>query len=117
MTDNEVLLALSNMLEPIKEDIRDMKNDITGINGEISGIKGEISGIKGEISDIKHRVKKIELTQENVILPRLQNIEACYTSTYERYKNSVDDYETVKQDVSILKKVVAEHSEILQKIS
>ena len=94
MTDNEVLLALSNMLEPIKEDIRDMKNDITGINGEISGIKGEISGIKGEISDIKHRVKKIELTQENVILPRLQNIEACYTSTYERYKNSVDDYET-----------------------
>lgn len=85
MTDNEVLLALSNMLEPIKKDMRDMKNDITGI--------------KGELSDVKNRVKKIELTQENVILPRLQNIEACYTSTYERYKNSVDDYETIKQDV------------------
>jgi len=31
MTDNEVLLALSNMLEPIKKDMRDMKNDITDI--------------------------------------------------------------------------------------
>lgn len=46
MTDNEILLALSNMLEPIRNDLQ----------------------------DIKGRVKKIELAQENVILPRLQNI-------------------------------------------
>lgn len=89
MTENEILLALSNMLEPIKNDLQ----------------------------DIKKRVKKIELTQENNILPRLQNIEACYTSTYDRYKDSVEDYETMKQDISILKKVVTEHSEKLQKIS
>lgn len=89
MTENEILLALSNMLEPIKNDLQ----------------------------DIKKRVKKIELTQENNILPRLQNIEACYTSTYDRYKDSIEDYETMKQDISILKKVVTEHSEKLQKIS
>ena len=53
MTDNELLLAISDMLEPIRSDLQ----------------------------DIKSRVKKIELTQENVILPRLQNIESCYTST------------------------------------
>lgn len=89
MTDNEILLALSNMLEPIRNDLQ----------------------------DIKGRVKKIELTQENVILPRLQNIESCYTSTYDRYKDNVEDYETMKQDISILKKVVTEHSEKLQRIS
>jgi hypothetical protein len=42
MTDNELLLAISNMLDPIKEDIQ----------------------------EIKTRVKKIEITQENEILPR-----------------------------------------------
>ncbi len=89
MTDNEILLALSNMLEPIRNDLQ----------------------------DIKGRVKKIELAQENVILPRLQNIESCYTSTYDRYKDNVEDYETMKQDISILKKVVTEHSEKLQRIS
>lgn len=57
------------------------------------------------------------MTQENELLPRLQNIEACYTSTYDRYKDSVEDYEMIKQDLSILKKVVAEHSEKIQKIS
>ena len=89
MTDNELLLAISNMLDPIKEDIQ----------------------------EIKTRVKKIEITQENEILPRLNTIESCYTSTYDRYKDSVDDYESMKQDISIIKKVVAEHSEKLQKLA
>ena len=87
MTDNELLLAISNMLDPIKEDIQ----------------------------EIKTRVKKI--TQENEILPRLNTIESCYTSTYDRYKDQVETYESMKQDISIIKKVVAEHSEKLQKLA
>lgn len=106
MTDNELLLAISNMmdvkLEPVTKDIQGMKEDI--------------NGMKKDIDEVKDRVKNIELTQENKILPRLNTIEACYTSTYDRYKDSVGDYEAMKQDISILKKVVAEHSEKLQKI-
>ena len=63
MTDNELLLEISNMLDKKLEPIND-------------------------------RLKRIELTQENDILPRLQNIESCYTSTYKWYKNSVADYDT-----------------------
>ena len=75
MTDNELLLAISNMLDPIKDDIQ----------------------------EIKDRVKKIELTQENMILPRLNTIESCYTSTYDRYKDNVETYESMRQDISIIK--------------
>ena len=96
MTNNELLLSISSILEPIRNDILDLKSDM---------------------SEVKHKVKKISLTQENEILPRLQDIESCYTSTYDRYKNSVEDYESMKQDISILKKVVTEHSQKLQKIS
>ncbi len=103
MTDNEVLLSLSNMLDPIRKDISEMKSDI--------------SEMKSDMSEMNTRLKKVELMQENVILPRLETIEACYTSTYDRYKRSVEDYDTIKQDVGILKSVVAEHSIKLQKIS
>ena len=89
MTDNELLLAISNMLDPIREDIQ----------------------------EIKTRVKRIEIAQENEILPCLNTIESCYTSTYDRYKEHVETYETMKQDISIIKKVVAEHSEKLQKLA
>lgn len=86
MSDNELLLALSDMMDK-------------------------------KLTPINDKLKKIELVQENEILPRLQNIDACYTSTYERYKNSVADYENIKQDISILKQVMTEHSEKLSKIT
>ncbi len=89
MTDSELLLAISNMLDPIKKDDQ----------------------------DIKERVKNIEVTQENMVLPRLNTIESCYISTYDRYKDGVETYESMKQDISIMKKVIAEHSEKLQNIS
>lgn len=121
MTDNEILLNLSNMLDPIREEIRDIKSDITDMKGDImemkediTEMKGDIADMKDDITDIKVRVKKLELTQENVVLPRLNTIESCYVSTYARYKQNVEEQETLKQDVSILKKVVTEHSMKLQ---
>ena len=91
MTDNELLLAISDMMDK-KLDAR--------------------------LNPIESRIKRIEVDLlENNVIPRLNTIESCYTSTYDRYKDSVDEYESMKQDIAIIKKVVAEHSEKLQKIS
>jgi len=86
MSDNELLLAISDMMDK-------------------------------KLTPVNDRLSRIELTLENDLKPRLQNIEACYTSTYDRYKNSVSDYESMKQDLSIMKNIIAEHSMKLQKIS
>lgn len=86
MTDNELLLAISNMmdkkLQPIKEDIQFLK-----------------------------------LQNENEIVPRLQEIESCYTSTYNRYKNGAAQIDQLQLDMDIVKNVISEHSDKLQKIS
>lgn len=66
---------------------------------------------------LDEKLKPIQLTQENEILPRLQNIESCYTSTYNRYSKGINQLNAIQTDVDILKKVVTEHSEKLQKIS
>ncbi len=91
MTDNELLLAISEMMDK-KLDAR--------------------------LNPIESRIKRIEVDLlENNVIPRLNTIESCYTSTFDRYKDSVDDYESLKQDIAIIKKVVAEHSEKLQKLA
>jgi len=152
MTDNEVLLSLSRMIEPIRNkiseicdditkmrgditemrgditemrgditemrgDITEMRGDITEMRGDITEMRGDITEMKSDIADIKTRLKKVEVVQENVILPRLETIEACYTSTYDRYRRGADDFEMMKQDIEVVKKVVAEHSVKLQMIS
>jgi len=86
MTENELLLAISDMLDK-------------------------------KLKPIQDSITKIRITQENDILPRLQNIESCYTSTYDRYANGIEQLDAIINDIEILKKVVTEHSVKLQKIS
>ena len=80
MTDNELLLAISEIMDK-------------------------------KIAPVEHRLKSIELTLENNIIPKL------HTSTYDRYKSSVESYESMQADIQLLKNVVTEHSEKLKKIS
>lgn len=90
MADNELLLALSDMidkkldakLEPIKNDIRDIKLDI-----------------------------------ENDIKPHINLLVENYVPASKRYEIATSEIESMQADVELLKKVVSEHSGKLQNIS
>ena len=97
MTDNELLLAISEMMN--------------------SKLKSELQPLKNDIQSIKNEVHQIKLYQENVILPRLNTIESCYTDTYNRYRDYADKMDAAFADIELLKKVVTEHSEKLQKLA
>lgn len=86
MTDNELLLTISDMLDK-------------------------------KLEPIKNNIHFLKLQNENYILPRLQNIESCYITTYNRYKNGVSQIDTMQDDIDIMKKVITEHSQKLQQIS
>ena len=91
MTDNELLLAISNMMD---------------------------EKLDGRLKPIENRIKRIEVDLlENNVIPRLNTIESCYTDTYERYKNYADKMEAAFADIELMKKVIAEHSEKLQKLA
>lgn len=132
MTDNELLLALSGMLDkklkaelqPIKNELQTMKDDIADMKGEIADIRIEIAGMKGEIASIKsnmlimqNEIRQIKLCQENILLPRLDTIESCYSDTFNRYRTYADKMDSVFEDVELLKTVVTHHSEKLQKLA
>lgn len=97
MTDNELLLAISDMID-------------NKLNARLKPLENNMQSMKDEIHQIR-------LFQENTTLPRLNTIESCYTDTYNRYKNYADKMQAAFDDIDILKKVVSEHSEKLQKIS
>ncbi|WP_099469193.1 hypothetical protein [Konateibacter massiliensis] len=147
MTDNELLLAISGMmdtklkaeLQPIKNEMQMMNNrmqalenrmdnrmqaledrmdsKMQGLEGKMQSLENKMQSMDNKMQTIEKRMHNMELFQENVLLPRLDNIEACYTDTYLRYRNYADKMDATIDDVDLLKRVVAEHSEKLQKIS
>ncbi len=73
MTDKQMLLAMSNMmdakLKPVNNEIQSLK---TGLCAEIQAVKADLQAVKADLQAVK-------IFQENVILPRLEEIESCYT--------------------------------------
>lgn len=94
MTDNELLLALSDLLE-------------TKFKGML---QAELQPIKDDIRDIK-------LDIENDIKPQIQLLAENYVPAAKRFEKASAQIESMQADIEIMKKVITEHSEKLQKIS
>ena len=119
MSNNELLLQISELLDVklqatesrLREEIQQVK---TELQGEIQQVKTEL---QGEIQQVKTELQELKMCVENNVIPRLQNIEKCYTDTYDRYRIEIEKVNALEADVDILKKVVHEHSEKLKAIS
>lgn len=121
--ENEIQF-IKDDISALKNDVSSLKNDVSSLNSDVSTLKSDVSSLKSDVSILKSDVatlkkdqKHTQLLLENEVLPRLQNLESCYTTTYERYASGIQQLDALQCDVDILKNVVAEHSEILQKIS
>ncbi|HBA46307.1 MAG TPA: hypothetical protein DCZ91_00590 [Lachnospiraceae bacterium] len=116
---NDDLLAISQLLDvKLKAEIQPIKNEMQTLRNEIQAVKtelhGEIQAVKAELQAEIHQIK---LYQENIMMPRLDTIESCYTSTYNRYKDSVEGYEMLQEDNKLMKDIIMEHSRQLQKLA
>ena len=146
MTDHELLLAISNImdkkldarlkplentLQSLKEDVQQLKEDVQQLKDDVQQLKDDVQQTKSDVQQLKaevHQLKaemhqfeaemhQLKLYQENVILPRLQNIESCYMDTYKRYQDGVGQIDAMQTDIDVMKSVLLEHSDRLQKIS
>lgn len=91
---NEDLLAISQLL--------DVKLD--------SKLAAELQPLKDDIRDMK-------LHLENITDKNIQLLAENYVPAAKRYEKAVPEIQAMKADIEILKKVVTNHSEKLQKIS
>ncbi len=81
-------------------------DEFTKLVSIMESFNASLQELKSEVQDIRARVGRIELTQENRIIPRLNTIEECYTSTYERYAEGAGQLDNLQRDVEILKLAV-----------
>lgn len=129
MSDNELLFAISDMLDAKLEPINNrldrieqtQENNILPRLEKMEQSQERLEQAQERLEQSYERLeqsqKKIELTLENNVLPRLQTIEDCYLSTFERYRSGVGQIEKMQSDIDVIKATITKHSEILQKLA
>ena len=73
--------------------------------------------LKSELQPLKDDIRDIKLHLENVTDKNIQLLAENYVPAAKRYEKAVPEIQAMQADIEILKKVVTDHSEKLQKIS
>ena len=108
---------LEDRVQKLEDSMQRLDGRVQKLEGKVQKLEDSMLEMKTDLQNTKEKVQKISLFQENVLLPRLNTIESCYTTTYHRYKAYADRIETALLDIELLKTVVSEHSEQLRKLA
>ena len=135
MRDDELLERMSEImdqkLEPIKgavelrtesaetkravEELRtesaETKRAVEELRTESAETKRTVENMQVQFEDMKQSMKKMSVMMEYDVMPRLNTIESCYTSTYRRYSESIQEHDAMKEKLEVLDSVVEKHSE------
>ena len=108
MSDNELLLAIADIMD---------KKVKSALQSELQPLKDEIDSLKSEIATIKNEQTKTNLTIENDIRTGINLLVENYVPAARRYEKATAQIEAMQTDIDVMKSVIREHSEKLQKIS
>ena len=112
MTNEEKILQI---LEQLTVEMSGMKSEMTSIKSDMDGVKTEISTMKSDLADMKTTLTRVAVTQENVVLPKLQLLAEGHVTLQEQIKRlSVID--SMQDDISTLKTAVRYLSQELEKM-
>lgn len=115
----EISGMLENMQNSLHAEIAETRE---ALHTEIAETRDSLqSSLRTEIAEtrdsLQSQLTQINLTLEQNVVPRLNTIESCYVSTYERYSQGINQLESIQSDILVMKDVIMKHSTQLAKIS
>lgn len=90
---------------------------LSPIYNRLDNIENRLDNVDNRLDNLDDRLKNVELTQENKILPAINELTSVYLSTYKTFEKKSKQIDTLVEDVKVIKLVLEDHSRKLQKIS
>lgn len=110
--------VLTREVSQLKDNIIDLTGRTASLEKSSQRTNTKLDSMEKSLQEQGERIKKIEIVHlENNLIPRVDHIESCYMSTFERYKVYNDRLPELFATVSNVSRTVQTHSEQLKKIS
>lgn len=108
--DERSVSLKSELLQTTRGEMSALRHDL------ILSFRSELQPVKEELRDVKNDVRDLKLCTENEIRPQIQLLAENYIPAAKRYERSTPEVTELRQDVEIMKHVLAEHSGILKQL-
>ena len=106
----EKMEHLEGRMDCLEEKMEHLEERVGHLEEGMQELNQRTESLEEGLGEMAQKVHFMKLQNENEVIPRLQNIEECYTSTFVRYKDDVVQIERLQTDVDVLKSVVSDHS-------
>ena len=119
----EIAETRDSLQSSLRAEIAETRDSLqNSLRAEIAETRDSLqSSLRAEIAEtrdsLQSQLTQINLTLEQNVVPRLNTIESCYVSTYERYSQGINQLESIQSDILVMKDVIMKHSTQLAKIS
>lgn len=90
---------------------------LKGLDGRFDRLETRMDRLENRMDSLENQNRGIKLMIENDLIPRVRHLEQCYTSAFDLFREKAQKIDAIEADVEILKKVVREHSDQLQKLT
>ncbi len=114
---SEKFEPINRQFDNIEQRLDGIDDRLDGIDDRLDGIDDRLDGIDDRLDSMDTRLTKVELIQENKILPALEELSVTYASTFKIFHEKAEKIDKMESDIEVLKQVTSEHSRILEKIS
>lgn len=119
----QMLESLTGKVEKMAEDVSGLKVDVSGLKEDVSGLKADMSRLRTDVdllkedqASMRETLTKVAITQENIVLPRLQALaegHAALLSSRAPREDTDKRLKVLESDMSTVKSVVRSHSDRL----
>ena len=115
----EIAETRDSLQNSLRAEIAETRDSLqNSLRAEIAETREALHAEIAETRDsLQSQLTQINLTLEQNVVPRLNTIESCYVSTYERYSQGINQLESIQSDILVMKDVIMKHSTQLAKIS
>lgn len=102
MSNEEKILSI---LYQMQVSFSELRTDVAELKTDVAELKADVAELKTDVAELKERTTKIEITQENVVLPRIQLLAEGHMDIQAQIKRlSVID--GMQDDIATLKTAV-----------
>lgn len=109
MNNSELYKMLDTRLASMEEHNRKIEEHSKKVDKALISLNERMTKVEESVNFTK-------LTLELDVLPQLKEIQACYVDTFKRYQSGNEDIGSMKEDIQVMKKVIRNHSIILQQM-